>query len=91
MFSLLCGTRVLPTRYVDSMNRRALTYKLKLNHLADLDKAELKRMRGYRYGGVREGELYAPKVSAADMPTSVNWWLYGMQVHALYIHTNTIA
>lgn len=68
------------------MNRRALTYKLRLNHLADLNDAELKRMRGYRYGGEREGEPYAPKVSAADIPTSVNWRLFGTQVHALYIH-----
>ena len=66
-------------RYIDSINRQNLSYKLKVNHMADLSQAERKMMRGYQTSSDSPlGELYLSKTNVADVPESFNWRLRGM-------------
>ena len=61
------------------MNRRDLTYKLAINHLADHSNAELRMMRGYRTDKtLPRGEIYQPTVT--DVPDSMDWWIKGVAV-----------
>lgn len=62
-------------RYIQSMNRRQLSFKLAVNHLADLSDSEIGRMRGYRYNpATSRDNLYT---STKQIPDEVNWWLAG--------------
>ncbi|XP_064398726.1 digestive cysteine proteinase 1-like [Halichondria panicea] len=63
-------------RYIHSMNRRDLPYKLGVNHLTDLADGEISRMRGYRHTpNSPRGTLYKPSIS--DVPQNYNWRLRG--------------
>lgn len=57
------------------------TYTLALNHLADLSRAEMKGMRGYKNTGINSKYIYKP--TTQDLPDFMNWWLRGIMV--LYI------
>ena len=51
-------------RYIDSNNRKALTYSLAVNHLTDLSNDELKMMRSYRHTkGAKGGIEFTNDVS----------------------------
>ena len=67
--------------FVESMNRRKLTYRLKLNHLADLKAVERKIMRGLkravdsmRHHGAKE---FKPRSAPATIPMAYDWRIYG--------------
>ncbi|CAH1773564.1 unnamed protein product [Owenia fusiformis] len=66
-------------RYVHSKNRAGLTYRLKVNHLADRFDHELKYTRGYRHTPGYHGGLAFNKdqYNLRDLPESVDWRLYG--------------
>ena len=62
------------------MNRRKLSYKLAINHLADKTQAELTVLRGHTpsKGGDNGGSLYDPsKAKIQDLPEQIDWRLYG--------------
>ncbi len=64
------------------MNRRNLGYKLAVNHLADLSRDEMKRMRGYRPDkSSPPGHVYVPTTPLKDVPVYMNWWLRGEEGH----------
>ena len=72
---------VLLSRFIHSINRKGLTYKVKVNHLADQTKEELKRLRGKKKsdGKYNGGQEFKPdKLKPEDIPSSYNWRLYGM-------------
>ena len=57
------------------MNRRGLSFKLAVNHMADYTDSEMGRTRGYRSSGPRGGILY---VAPSDpVPSLVNWRIRG--------------
>jgi len=65
-------------RYIHSINRKNLSYRLAVNHLTDLSTNELKAMRGYR--ATKDSprrETYTTSLSMDDVPTYFNWWLRG--------------
>lgn len=66
-------------RYINSMNRRNLTYKLKVNHLADKSSIELKRLRGFRHTEDPRPHAVEPnfKMTINDVPKEMNWRYYG--------------
>ena len=65
-------------RYINSMNRRDLTYKLAVNHMADYSDDEMKMMRGYRHDKTSpRGLVYMPQHRIEDLPADVDWWLRG--------------
>ena len=59
------------------MNRRNLSFKLAVNHLADLTDAEMKMMRGYQYNPDTLRDNLYTYTSAKQIPDDVNWWLAG--------------
>ena len=66
-------------RFIESTNRRNLTYKVKVNHMSDLSDKEILRMRGYRTSkNSPRGELYTPKTNVEEMPDYYNWRLRGV-------------
>ncbi|XP_065192927.1 digestive cysteine proteinase 2-like [Sycon ciliatum] len=54
--------------YVESMNRRKLTYRMKLNHLADLTSGERRMMRGRK----RSAESISPPGAQVFKPANAN-------------------
>ena len=69
-------------RYVNSLNRKGLSYSLRLNHLSDLSDDEMKSMRGYRHTkDAPRGEVYIGRTPPSDLPTYMNWRLRGMRVY----------
>lgn len=68
-----------PPRFVNSLNRKGLSYSLELNHLSDFSDDEMKSMRGYRHTkDAPRGEVYISRTAPSDVPTSMNWWLKGI-------------
>ena len=67
--------------FVQSMNRRKLTYRLKLNHLADLKPAERKVMRGLKRTAESVpppgAEEFKPKATSVPIPSAYDWRIYG--------------
>ena len=70
-------------RYINSKNRQGLSYRLAVNHMADMNGIELKRMRGYinsrksnsaQSFGVNDRKL-------RYVPESFDWRLYGAIGH----------
>ena len=51
------------------------TYSVAINHLADLDQSEMKKMRGHINTGITSKYIYSPTVQ--DMPPYINWRLRG--------------
>lgn len=92
---LLILSALFIIRYIDSMNRKNLSYKLKVNHMADLSDVEMKRMRGYRTSkDSPRGEMYYSKNRMEDIPDFYNWRIRGesmdcLEVTLLYLYTNT--
>ena len=68
-------------RYIHSMNRKNLTYKLQMNRFADLRDNELKHITGLRVHlnnfRVEDDEMFLPTISAQDLPDEIDWRLYG--------------
>ena len=72
----------LISRFIHSMNRQKLSYKLKINHLAEHSRGELRRLRGRRATpwADRVGnhtKEFVPESSSEDIPRQKNWVLYG--------------
>jgi len=58
-------------RYIQSMNRRHMSFSLAINHLADLNEQELRTMRGSKSSPrVGESKEYTP---LKDRPASLDW------------------
>ena len=69
-------------QFVESMNRRNLTYKLRLNHLADMSQTERKATM---FGLKRTAESanppnalkFVPKNTVESIPSAHDWRIYG--------------
>jgi len=68
-------------RFIHSHNRKGLTFKLGLNHLADKSDDERKVLRGKLYSrGYNGGSAFpysALDMKEAKIPQSIDWRLYG--------------
>ena len=62
------------------MNRKGLPYKLKINHLADQTKEEIRKLRGRKttVGKYNGGLPFKPKLNMKEVPDTLDWRLYGM-------------
>ena len=66
-------------RYIDSNNRKALTYSLAVNHMTDFSNDELKMMRGYRHTkGAKGGIEFTSDVSIDRTPDTWDWRIRGI-------------
>ena len=70
---------MIPFSFINSKNRQGLSYRLAVNHMADMNGIELKRMRGYVNSRTPNN---AEAFSTTDrklryMPQTVDWRLYG--------------
>lgn len=71
-------------RYINSMNRKGLSYRLKVNHFADHSPSELRRLRGRKVNkklGQKEikstAKKFVSKMKPQDIPSEMNWRLRG--------------
>ncbi len=67
-------------RYIDSVNRQGLTYRLGINHFADRSDAELKFLRGKQKKTVKQnnGKPFDMKqFEGKSLPDSFDWRIYG--------------
>ena len=67
-------------RFINSKNRAGLSYRLAVNHLADLNDSEMKMMRGRRRSSMGyNGGLPFNKsaYNMRDVPDQIDWRLYG--------------
>eukprot|EP00794_Sanderia_malayensis_P004738 gene4738-5361_t len=66
-------------RYIYSINRKGLSYKLKVNHLADQTQEELGKLRGRKttVGKYNGGKEFKPEKAANAVPDTIDWRLYG--------------
>lgn len=70
-------------RYINSMNRKRLTYRLAVNHFADHSPSELRRLRGRLSGSNNKKHIksnakkFISAVNVKDLPTQINWRLRG--------------
>ncbi|XP_048850332.1 digestive cysteine proteinase 1-like [Brienomyrus brachyistius] len=66
-------------RFIHSMNRAGLSYRLALNHLADQSRAELAILRGHKGGKTPNRGLPFPQQLYANVqvPDTLDWRLYG--------------
>ena len=66
-------------RYIDSNNRKALTYSLAVNHMTDFSNDELKMMRGYRHTkGAKGGIEFTSDISVDLTPNTWDWRIRGL-------------
>ncbi|XP_054709924.1 digestive cysteine proteinase 2-like [Uloborus diversus] len=66
-------------RYIQSMNRKGLTYSLEVNHLADYTDMELHRIRGRLPSqGYNGGQPFPKEKFPTDLPENLDWRLYGV-------------
>lgn len=64
------------SRYIASVNRQNLTFKVAVNHLADYSDKELRALRGvFKSSSSPRGQTYVPTLK--DVPSSWDWWLQG--------------
>ena len=74
---LLSCSIIITCRYINAMNRRNLTYKLAVNHMADYSVIDFRTLRGV----IKNGDSprnNIPQTSIKSLPPSWNWWLEGM-------------
>jgi len=70
-------------RYINSMNRKGLSYHLKVNQFADQSPSELRRLRGRSVTKTENeinrnsGKSFLSKVHMKDLPAEMNWRLRG--------------
>lgn len=67
-------------RFIHSVNRANLGYRLDVNHLADRTALEIKALCGKQYTGVDKGGEPFPhdiQKEIADVPDNLDWRLYG--------------
>ena len=71
--------------FINSKNRAGLSYQLAINHLADLNDAEMRMMRGRRVSRGYNGGLPFDKAahSIRDVPDQIDWRLYGTCAYML--------
>ena len=63
-------------RYISSVNRQNLTFKVAVNHMADYSDKELHALRGvFKSASSPRGRIYVPTLK--DVPSLWNWWLEG--------------
>ena len=68
-------------RYIESQNRRGLSYSLGVNHLADRKDTELVALRGFhRSPGYNGADAFDDSLTTKRVPDSLDWRLYGMRV-----------
>jgi len=76
-------------RFIESTNRKKLTYSLGVNHLTDRSDDELKIMRGYRPSkDPKGGEFFTSDVT--DVPQEWDWRLQGELCSRLKVLISTI-
>ena len=69
-------------RFINSKNRAGLSYRLAVNHLADLNDAEMRMMRGLMHSKGYNGGLPFNKAAhnMRDVPDQIDWRLYGTTI-----------
>ena len=67
------------SRFIHSTNRKGLTYKVKVNHLADQTPDELRKLRGKKKsdGKYNGGKEFRPVLKPDEIPETMNWRLFG--------------
>jgi len=80
-------------RFVNSKNRAGLSYRLAVNHLADLSDDEFKVIRGLKHSAGYNGGLPFDKAAhnARDVPDHIDWRLYGITREYFYAHIQWFA
>jgi len=76
----VCASVFENARFINSKNRASLSYRLAVNHLADLSHVEMKMLCGRRYSPGYNGGLPFNKsaYNVLDLPDQIDWRLYGM-------------
>ncbi|GIY09924.1 counting factor associated protein D [Caerostris extrusa] len=65
-------------RFVQSTNRAGLSYAVKLNHLADMNDIEVRRIRGrLPSSGYNGGKPFPKEEFSKGVPDTLDWRLYG--------------
>lgn len=72
-------------RYINLLNRAGLSYKLRINHLADRTNDELRKMLGVRGVGKLDSSTHATRFDAKvhnvrridSLPTAIDWRVFG--------------
>ncbi|XP_062521536.1 digestive cysteine proteinase 1-like [Corticium candelabrum] len=65
-------------RFIHSTNRQGRSFKVAVNHLADTNQDERRRMRGYRYTGPNNGLPFTlTEEMVQALPASLDWRLIG--------------
>ena len=74
-------------RFIHSTNRKGLTYKVQVNHLADQTQEELRKLRGRKKtdGKYNGGMEFKSTVHPKEIPASMNWRLYGKKTVLFFI------
>lgn len=73
------GTFVFYFRFINSHNRKHVSFQVAVNHLADRSPKELGILRGRTYSyGYNGGLPFHPDLSTLkDVPDTLDWRLYG--------------
>lgn len=82
------GTFVFYFRFINSHNRKHVSFQVAVNHLADRSPKELGILRGRTYSyGYNGGLPFHPDLSTLkDVPDTLDWRLYGnSNMHASLI------
>ena len=75
-----------PSRFINSHNRKHVSFQVGVNHLADRSPEELAVLRGRTHNSGYNGGLpFNPDLSTLkDVPDSMDWRLYGNKMLHLY-------
>ena len=75
-----------PSRFINSHNRKHVSFQVGVNHLADRSPEELAVLRGRTHTSVYNGGLpFNPDLSTLkDVPDSMDWRLYGNKMSSQY-------
>ena len=71
-------------RFIHSINRKGLTYKVDVNHLADQTQEELRKLRGRKKtdGKYNGGMEFKSTMHPKEIPASMNWRLRGKKARS---------
>lgn len=75
-----------PSRFINSHNRKHVSFQVGVNHLADRSPKELAVLRGRTHTSAYNGGLpFNPDLSTLkDVPDSMDWRLYGNKMSSQY-------
>ena len=78
---------LLYVRFINSHNRKHLSFQVAVNHLADRSPEELAVLRGRTHTKEYNGGLpFRPDLSTLDIPDTLDWQLYGNNILYFYYY-----